>query len=310
MHSIILFYKYVTIQYPKQILKWQKKICQELNLKGRIILAEEGINGTLGGTTQNLERYKQLMNEHELFGSIDYKESHNVGDHFPRLRIVVKDEIVYLGLDTKVVTAKDAGTYLEPAQAHELIAQKPDNLVIIDCRNRTESAIGRIENAIMPDTHYFREFPEYVDKNLENLKDKQVLMYCTGGVRCERASAYIKSKGVAQEVFHIKGGVHKYVEEFPNGFFKGKNYVFDGRTAVKISDDILANCFVCQKPCDDYNNCMRAQCNRHFIGCIECMKQLDTTCSSECQQIITLDPTKKRPTLIKSYQDYSQKELI
>ena len=299
MHSIILFYKYVTIIYPKQILKWQKKICQELNLNGRIILAEEGINGTLGGTPENIEQYKQLMNSHELFADIDYKESHNVGNHFPRLRIVIKNEIVYLGLDPKTVRAEDAGTYLEPAQAHELIAKKPNNLVIIDCRNRTESAIGRIENAIVPDTNYFREFPEYVDKHLEDLKDKQVLMYCTGGVRCERASAYIKSKGVAQEVFHIKGGVHKYVEQFPQGFFKGKNYVFDGRTAVKVTNDILAHCFVCQKPCDEYINCMFARCNRHFIGCVECMQRLDNTCSTECLQTITQDPSKKRPTFNK-----------
>lgn len=310
MRSIILFYKYVAIQYPKQILKWQAKICKELNLKGRVILAEEGINGTLGGNTESLAIYKKLMNEHELFGGIDYKESHGVADHFPRLRIVVKDEIVNLGLDPKLVRAEDAGIALEPEQAHTLIAQKPENLIIIDCRNTAESEIGRIENAIRPDTQYFREFPEYVDKNLENLKDKQVLMYCTGGVRCERASAYIKSKGIAQEVFHMKGGVHRYVEAFPQGFFKGKNYVFDGRTAVKVSDDILANCFICQKPCDDYNNCMHARCNRHFIGCTDCMDRLNICCSTECQQIITEDPSKKRPIPIRSYQDYSQKELI
>src|ERR1700744_6236904 len=118
MHSIILFYKYVSIQYPQQILKWQKKICKELNLKGRIILAEEGINGTLGGHPEQLQEYKKLMNAHPLFGEIDFKESHNVGDHFPRLRIVVKNEIVYLGLDTKTITAQDAGTHLEPTQAH------------------------------------------------------------------------------------------------------------------------------------------------------------------------------------------------
>ena len=309
MHSIILFYKYVSIQYPQQILKWQKKICKELNLKGRIILAEEGINGTLGGHPDQLQEYKKLMNAHPLFGEIDFKESHNVGDHFPRLRIVVKNEIVYLGLDTKTITAQDAGIHLEPTQAHELIAQKPENLVIIDCRNRAESAIGRIENAVIPDTTYFREFPEYVDKHLDDLKDKQVLMYCTGGVRCERASAYIKSKGVAQEVYHIKGGVHRYVEEFPNGFFKGKNYVFDGRTAVKVTDDILGSCFVCQKACDEYINCMFAGCNRHFIGCTECMERLSNCCSTECLQIITQDPSKKRPTLIRNYQEYSAKEL-
>jgi predicted sulfurtransferase len=310
MHSIILFYKYVSIQYPQQVLKWQKKICQELNLKGRIILAEEGINGTLGGTPENLNRYKQLMDEHPLFANIDFKETHNTGDHFPRLRIVVKDEIVNLGLDPKMVRAADAGIALEPVQAHQLIAKKPHNLVIIDCRNIVESEIGRIENAIRPATKYFREFPEYVDRNLENLKDKQVLMYCTGGVRCERATAYVKSKGVAQEVFHIKGGIQRYVEAFPNGFFKGKNYVFDGRTAVKVTDDILSHCRICQKPCDEYNNCMNAKCNLHFIGCSDCMDRMDICCSIECKNIITLDPRKRRPIPIRNYQEYSHTKTI
>lgn len=303
MHSIILFYKYVSIQYPQQILKWQKKICQELNLKGRVILAQEGINGTLGGTTENLERYKQTMNEHPLFGDIDFKESHNTGDHFPRLRIVVKNEIVHLGLDPKMVRAEDAGIALDPDQAHTLIAQKPKNLVIIDCRNNVESAIGRIENAIAPDTKYFRQFPEYVDTHLEELKDKQVLMYCTGGVRCERASAYIKSKGVAQEVYHMKGGVHRYVEAFPHGFFKGKNYVFDGRVAVKVTDDVLGTCYVCARPWDEYTNCLRADCNRHYIGCTDCIQKLHNTCSTECDELVNIKNAAKRPQPMKAYID-------
>lgn len=303
MHSIILFYKYVSIQYPQQILKWQKKICQELNLKGRVILAKEGINGTLGGTTENLERYKQAMEEHPLFGNIDFKESHNTGDHFPRLRIVVKNEIVNLGLDPKVVRAEDAGIALDPEKAHRLIAEKPENLVIIDCRNTVESAIGRIENAIVPHTKYFREFPEYVDTHLEDLKDKQVLMYCTGGVRCERASAYIKSKGVAQEVYHMKGGVHRYVEAFPNGFFKGKNYVFDGRVAVKVTDDVLGTCYVCARPWDEYTNCLRADCNRHYIGCPECIQKLHNTCSTECDELVNIKNAAKRPQPMKAYID-------
>lgn len=301
MHSIILFYKYVSIQYPQQILKWQKKTCQELGLKGRIILAEEGINGTLGGHPDQLERYKQVMNEHPLFGNIDYKESHTVGDHFPRLRIVVKNEIVNLGLDPKIIRAEDAAPALEPAQAHELLAQKPENLIIIDCRNTVESAIGRIENAIRPDTKYFREFPEYVDKNIELLKGKQVLMYCTGGVRCERASAYVQSKGVAQAVYHMKGGVHRYVEAFPQGFFKGKNYVFDGRVGVKISDDILGTCYVCNKSWDEYTNCLRAECNRHYLACPECVQTLQNTCSQNCFELVSMGKAHKRPSMVKSY---------
>lgn len=301
MHSIILFYKYVSIQYPQQILKWQKRICQELNLKGRVILAHEGINGTLGGHPKQLEQYKKLMNEHPLFDQIDYKESHNVGDHFPRLRIVVKNEIVNLGLDPQVIRAEDAGIALEPQEAHSLLAQKPENLVIIDCRNTVESAIGRIENAIAPDTKYFREFPEYVDAHLDDLKDKQVLMYCTGGVRCERASAYIKSKGIAEKVYHMKGGVHRYVEAFPKGFFKGKNYVFDGRVGVKITDDILGICYICNRPWDEYTNCLRAECNRHYIGCPECVEKLQNSCSENCLELVNAGKAHKRPSIVKSY---------
>lgn len=222
MNSIILFYKYIFIEHPNGILKWQKGLCSRLALKGRIILGHEGINGTLGGKHENLEIYKQEMLAHPLFGQIDFKETHNTGNHFPRLRIVVKNEIVNLGLDPKVIRADQAGIHLEPAQAHELIARKPNNLVIIDCRNKAESAIGTMPGAIKPDVARFRDFPTYIDQHLEHLKDKQVLMYCTGGVRCERASAYIKSKGVAQEVYHIKGGIHRYIEQFPDGFFREK----------------------------------------------------------------------------------------
>lgn len=301
MNSIILFYKYVDLECPQQILAWQKRLCASLQLKGRVIIAHEGINGTLGGLHQNIEIYKKAMLEHPLFSDVDFKQSIHTGDHFPRLRIVIKNEIVYLGLDTKTITAAQAGIHLEPAQAHALIQKKPDDLIIIDCRNKTESAIGRIEEAIIPDVHHFRDFPAYVDKHLNDLKDKQVLMYCTGGVRCERASAYIKLKGVAKNVYHIKGGIHNYVEQFPHGFFKGKNYVFDGRTAVKVTDDILGTCFICATPCDDYTNCMRAGCNRHFIGCAPCLTQYKNTCGIRCHNEIAHHNAPLRPQPKKEY---------
>lgn len=303
MNSIILFYKYIHIKYPHAILKWQKELCTKLGLKGRVIIAHEGINGTLGGSHEHLEMYKQHMNNHELFGTIDWKETKDTHEHFPRLRIVVKDEIAYLGLDTTLIRADQAGIHLEPAQAHTLISQKPKDLIIIDCRNSVESEIGRIEGAIRPDTKYFRDFPGYVDQNLDLLKDKQVLMYCTGGVRCERATAYVKSKQVAKEVYHIKGGIHRYVEQFPNGFFKGKNYVFDGRLAVSVTPDILANCYLCQAACDDYTNCLRAKCNRHFISCQDCLQNYGNTCSALCYDMIINQNAPKRPRPYKVYPD-------
>ncbi len=300
-NTIILFYKYIHISTPNAILKWQKKICQQLALKGRIIIAHEGINGTLGGADEQIEEYKSLMRAHELFADIDFKESKNTQDHFPRLRIVVKNEIVNLGLDHVSANPNNAGTYLEPAQAHELIEQKPDNLIIIDCRNQAESAIGIIEGAIRPEVTYFREFPAYIDNHVQDFKDKQILMYCTGGVRCERASAYIKSKAVAKEVFHIKGGIHKYIEQFPHGFFRGKNYVFDGRMAVAVTKDVLGHCYICKKPCDDYTNCLRAQCNRHFISCSDCLTMYKNTCSQSCHDLIATQNAAKRPQPVKNY---------
>lgn len=295
MKTIILFYKYVHIQYPHAIMKWQKELCASLNLKGRVLLAHEGINGTLGGDHEAIQAYKAAMDAHELFGQIDFKESLSIGDQFPRMRIVVKNEIVNTGLPAGVAPASQAGIRLPPAQAHALMQAKPENLVIIDCRNPYESAIGTVHGALRPDVPHFRDFPAYIDKNLDELKDKQILMYCTGGVRCERASAYIKSKNIAQEVYHIEGGIHRYVEQFPDGFFRGKNYVFDGRTATKVNDDILGKCYICKTPCDEYNNCLRAACNRHYICCNDCLQTYNYSCSITCADLIINHNAHKRP---------------
>ncbi|MCX5921845.1 MAG: rhodanese-related sulfurtransferase [Candidatus Dependentiae bacterium] len=287
MGTLILFYKYVDIQYPKQILKWQTQICQDLGLKGRIILAHEGINGTLAGDNTMVERYITLMNNHELFGAIDFKKSEGDSDYFPRLRIVIKDEIVNFGQDTQKVTVRDGGRHLTPAQAHALLQDKPENLVILDTRNNYESRIGTFTDAIIPDIKNFRDLPEYLDINAEQFKDKKVLMFCTGGVRCERATAYLNQKGIAQEVYQVEGGIVRYTEQFPDGYFRGKNYVFDSRVAVKINDDILSICDLCSNASDDYTNCLNATCNKHFIACQDCVTQYHNTCSKECSELVT-----------------------
>lgn len=300
MFKILLFYKYITLDKPHFFAKWQRDLCNKLGLKGRIILAEEGINGTVGGTIDEVDQYKQIMLEHELFSDVDFKESMSDGEPFPRLRIVVKNEIVHLGLDPKVITAANAGTYLTPEQAHALVDQKPEDLVIIDCRNKAETDVGTFTGSIRPNTNHFREFPAYVDQNLDTLKDKQVLMYCTGGVRCERASAYIKSKNVAKEVFHIKGGIDRYIEKFPEGHFRGKNYVFDGRITVRVNNDILGSCYLCSKPYDEYENCMNASCNRHFIACQPCVAEYENTCSTTCRQLVREKKVPIRPLRAKT----------
>lgn len=293
--KILLYYKYVEIEYPEQIVKWQRALCQELGLKGRIIIAHEGVNGTVGGSQEATEQYKQAMEAHPLFGDIDFKESPGNADCFPRIRIVVKKEIVRLDIDPKQLTVKDGGIHLTPQEAHELIANKSDNLILLDCRNKCESDIGTFTGSIKPNTEHFREFPTYVDQHADQFKDKEVLMFCTGGIRCERASGYVKQKTQARNVYQIQGGIHRYIEQFPNGFFRGKNYVFDNRIAVKVNDDILATCTLCNMPCDDYINCANALCNNHVICCNTCVKEYRNTCSSVCKQLLEEKKVESRP---------------
>lgn len=286
MGKIILFYKYVDIIYPEQIRKWQQRLCKELKITGRVILAHEGINGTLGGAPEALERYKIEMSHHPLFGSIDFKESVGGTDYFPRLRIVVKNEITHLGINPKEIRADMGGEHLTPEQTHTLLANTPKDLVILDARNEYESRIGAFDNAIKPNIQYFRELPKYIDENLDTFKDKEVLMYCTGGIRCERASAYLKSKNIAKKVYQIEGGIHRYAEQFPDGFFRGKNYVFDGRISVKVNDDILTTCELCSKPYDEFTNCLNASCNKQFIACEECINTINNTCGTLCFELV------------------------
>ncbi len=296
MGKILLYYKYIDIQYPEQIRKWQYKVCESLNLKGRILIATEGINGTVGGSDENINKYIQAMNNHPLFDGIDFKISEGDENYFPRLRIAVRPEIVRLGID-QAIKAKDGGIHLTPQQTHDLLNNKPQDLVLLDTRNSYESRVGTFENAIIPNTQTFREFPDYVDNNLEQFKDKQVLMFCTGGIRCERASAYLKSKGVTKEVYQIQGGIHRYVEQFPDGFFRGKNYVFDGRITTKINDDVLGSCHICKVQCDEYTNCLNASCNLQFTACQPCIEKLGNSCSTQCLELIQTKqvPVRKIP---------------
>lgn len=285
--TILLFYKYVTIDTPSEVVRWQRDLCTALNLKGRIIIAQEGINATLGGTDENVQAYITAMNNNPTFKDIDFKKSPGGADFFPRLRVVIKEEIVRMGISPQKLGVEHAGVHLTPAQTNELIEKSNKDLVILDGRNAYEAKIGTFRNAVVPSIDTFREFPAYVDENLDLFKDKDVLMFCTGGIRCERASAYLNTKGVAKKVYQIKGGIHRYIEEFPDGHFRGKNYVFDARIAMKANDDVVGSCEVCSAPCDEVTNCINAQCNKQFIGCVACLEKLRDTCSEECLKLVT-----------------------
>lgn len=285
MNKILLFYKYIHIQYPEAIRKWQRSLCEQLNLKGRILIAHEGINGTVGGSPEAIDAYISHMQEHELFKDVDFKSSCASGEVFPKLKVKVRPEVVRLGIDPQKITAQDGGKHLTPTEVNEVIAQHK-NLVILDARNKFEAEVGKFKDAIVPPIEYFRQLPEYIDNNLDLFKDKEVLMYCTGGIRCERASAYLKSKGVAKQVYQIKGGIHRYIEEYPDGHFRGKNYVFDGRITIKANEDVIAQCLLCNKPCDDMTNCVNTLCNNHFVACQNCLIAYKNTCGDTCLPLV------------------------
>ena len=300
MGKILLFYKYIEIQYPKQIQKWLQKLCEQLALKGRIIIGSEGINGTVGGTIENTQLFINEMKANELFMDVDFKESAGNETHFPKLRIVIRNEIVTFGIDPLILSAKNTGKHLTPEETHKLLNNKPKDLIIFDARNNYESNVGYFEGAIKPNIQYFRELPNYIDANIDLFKDKEVLMYCTGGIRCERATAYLKEKNIARAVYQIEGGIHRYIEAFPEGHFRGKNYVFDNRVTVAANTDIVGKCFICNCVSDDYTNCLNAKCNLHFIGCPSCIQNLGNTCSNTCSTLVNENKVKLRPNFKKS----------
>ena len=300
MQTVILFYTYTNITYPKRILKWQQKICTDLTLKGRILIAQEGINGTLSGSPASVKRYVEIMHNHKQFSDIAFKYSTADGDCFPRLQVTVKPEIVRLCVDKKDAPLEHGGVHLTPEQTHAMLSNKSDTLIVLDARNTFESDIGTFKGAVKAPIKHFRDLPKYIDKHIDQFKNKEVLMFCTGGVRCERATAYLKKKHVAQEVYQMDGGIHNYVEQYPDGYFRGKNYVFDSRITVKVNDDILGSCFLCKTPCDNYINCANALCNKHVICCTKCIKAYNDTCSKKCLELVTTKKVNRRPALVKA----------
>jgi predicted sulfurtransferase len=286
MGNILLYYKYVAITDPVALSREQRELCTRLGLTGRIIIAHEGINGTVGGSLEAAEHYQQAMHKNPLFSDMEFKISEGGSDCFPRLTISVKEEIVHLGISPKELSADQAGDYLSPKQVHELINEQKENLVLLDTRNTYETAIGTFKNALIPPIENFRDLPAYIDAHQELFKNKEVVMFCTGGVRCERATAYLKTKGIADKVYHIKGGIVRYTEAYPDGHFRGKNYVFDGRVSVQINNDIIGKCQFCATPFDDCSNCVNTRCNNRMLSCPDCSEKYYNSCSTTCADLI------------------------
>ena len=277
MEKIILYYKFIPVADPEMTRLWQWELCTRLGLKGRIIISQHGINGTLGGTLDALRAYKSAMNKSVVFKGIQYKWSDGGTADFPRLRVKVRDEIVaFHAADELVVTEKgitNGGKHLKPAQVHQLLEERGDDVVFFDGRNTYEAKIGKFKNAVVPDVETSRDFINEIEKpEYEKLKDKPIVTYCTGGIRCEILSALMKNRGF-KEVYQIEGGIVKYGEKYGDeGEWEGKLHIFDGRMVTKFSDKAkdIGECIHCQDKTSNYINCANKQCNRLVLVCQNC----------------------------------------
>lgn len=282
---ILLYYLYTPIQNASKFAYDHLKFCKELGLKGRILVADNGINGTVGGPKEITDRYIAAMHADERFSTMEFKTSSNPEPAFKKMFVRYRPELVTMKFSEVLDPRKDGGKYIEPFELNQLY-ESGEDFVIIDMRNDYEAEIGRFKNAITLPMQNFKQLPEIVDNSLSQFKDKKIVTYCTGGIRCETATALLRKKGF-KDVSQLHGGVHVYGQQFPDAYWEGKLYVFDERVAVPINTPqnrkILSQCLHCSGPSDDYVNCINAECNKQVIMCTACRAIWNSACSKSCE---------------------------
>ena len=276
---VAAFYKYVKIDNPDLFQKVHLDFCLSIGLKGRILVGEEGINGSVCGTKEAVDKYKSKLKSNPLFDDIQFKEHTANRQAFRKMFVRVRKEIVYSGLD---VDMKNTAKFIEPSKLKEWLDNNED-ITMVDMRNDYESKIGKFRNAVTLGMKNFRDLPKFIGE-IYDLKNKKIVTYCTGGIRCEKASAFLKESGF-NDVYQIRGGILKFGEEFPDTYWEGKCFVFDDRLAVEINKkntNPLAECAWCSRKCDDYLNCHNIDCDKLFTCCEECREKFNKSCCEEC----------------------------
>ncbi|MGV3461590.1 MAG: rhodanese-related sulfurtransferase [Flavobacterium sp.] len=285
------FYAYAHIDDPKQFRDSLFLAWNPLEVLGRIYVATEGINAQLSLPADHFYEFKDHLDTIQFLKDIRLNVAHEHDDHsFLKLTIKVRDKIVADGLDDATFDVTNKGIHLGAADFNQML--EDPNTIVVDFRNHYESEIGHFRNAITPDVDTFRESLPIIEEQLAKHKDdKNLLMYCTGGIRCEKASAFFRHKGF-KNVYQLEGGIIEYTrqvkEEGLESKFIGKNFVFDHRLGERITDDVIAQCHQCGKPCDNHTNCANEACHLLFIQCDECKGAMLNTCSAECLDIIQL----------------------
>lgn len=288
--TTISFYRYVNIAKPDAMRDELYRAWFAMGVLGRIYVAKEGINAQFSVPTAHMDMFRTHLDLFSEFKHMPFKIAvEDDGKSFYKLTIKVRKKIVADGLDDDAFDTTNVGTHLDAESWNDAMAD-PET-VVVDMRNQYESEIGHFEGAVCPDVDTFREELQVVKKELADKKDKKVLLYCTGGIRCEKASAFLKSEGF-QDVNQLHGGIIDYHRQIKaqglENKFRGKNFVFDERLAESISSEVISNCHQCDQPSDSHTNCANRACHLLFIQCDSCRDELDNCCTRECQEVANM----------------------
>ena len=276
MQKVILFYKFTPLPDPEAIRMWQFTLAQTLGLTGRVLISEHGINGTLGGDIDDLKRYVRLTREYSGFRGTEIKWSSGGSEDFPKLTVKVRDEIVTFGVPDEIKVDESGvvggGKHLKPAAVHQLVEEHPDT-VFFDGRNKYEAEVGRFKNAVVPEVETTRDFIDELESGkYDYLKDKPIVTYCTGGIRCEVLSSIMIKRGF-ENVYQIDGGIVRYGETFGNqGLWEGSLYVFDKRGTMDFGDGakVIGSCTACGGETNHVGDCAVADCTRQVVAHPDC----------------------------------------
>ena len=283
-YNTLLFYCYSTIADAEQFAADHLKFCKNLDLSGRIIVAAEGLNGTVSGTREACKVYMDTLHADYRFADIDFKVDEVDAPSFVKMHVRYKSEIVHSGLRNPEIInpQKQTGKHLEPK---EFLAMKDEeDVVVLDVRSNYEHNLGKFKNAVTLDIENFRDFPDMIN-SLAQYRDKKVITYCTGGIKCEKASALLLHEGF-KDVYQLHGGIIKYGKEAGGEDFEGKCYVFDNRLSVDVNSVnpvVISKCYNCGTVTPKMINCANPECNEHFTQCDECGTAMDGCCSDACK---------------------------
>lgn len=286
----ISFYKYHQLAEPKNFRDELYVLLDSMGVMGRIYIAHEGINAQISLPKNNFETFREKLYSVSFLNGIRLNVAvDDNGKSFFKLKIQVRKKIVADGLDDASFDVTQTGVHVNAADFNKLA--EDENTIIIDMRNHYESEVGHFKGAVLPDVDTFREELQVAEDLLRDNKDKNLLMYCTGGIRCEKASAWMKHKGF-KNVFQLNGGIIEYTRQVKDqgleNKFIGKNFVFDERLGERISDDVVSVCHQCGAACDTHTNCKNDGCHLLFIQCEQCAATYNGCCSNECKEVIAL----------------------